>query len=217
MSTQNTPDALLFITPGCPYCPGVMQALAELVKQGAIGSLEIVNAALHPRRAEQLGVRTAPWIRIGSFILEGNQTPAQLRQWAQTAGTQEGTTRYLESLLREGKLARVEQLISGEPGMLKALLPLIAAADTPMQVRLGISAIIEGLQGQSALHALTDRLGRLSTSNDHRVRSDACYFLGLSGSASARQYLEPRLNDNHEEVREIAQEALDGLATPGER
>ena len=43
---------------------------------------------------------------------------------------------------------------------------------------------------------------------DHRVRADACYLLGLTGSADARTYIEVCLDDAHAEVREIAAKAM---------
>jgi hypothetical protein len=43
------------------------------------------------------------------------------------------------------------------------------------------------------------------------VRADACHLLGLTGSAAARAYVEVCLNDAHEEVREIAEEAMEEL------
>ena len=49
----STPDALLFITPGCPHCPGVLQGLSEMVKQGTIGKLTVINAASHPELRPQ--------------------------------------------------------------------------------------------------------------------------------------------------------------------
>ena len=57
------PDALLLISTHCPHCPAVLAALAELVKQGAIGRLEVVNLEQHPEVGQALGVRSVPWLR----------------------------------------------------------------------------------------------------------------------------------------------------------
>ena len=49
------PDALLLLAPGCPHCPAVLEGLGALVKDGALGTLEVVNIAVHPERAAATG------------------------------------------------------------------------------------------------------------------------------------------------------------------
>lgn len=210
MST-TPPDALLLIAPGCPHCPVVLQALGDMVKQGAIGRLEVINVAAHPEAAAQHGVRAAPWTRLGPFELEGAQTPQELRRWTELAGSPAGITRYLEQLLRDGQLARAEQQLTRHPDWLAHLLPLLTQADTPMQVRVGVGALIEGQAGSAELQALVPALGELSHAADHSVRADACHYLGLSGNAEAVPFLRARLEDESGEVREIAAESLEAL------
>jgi FOG: HEAT repeat len=205
------PDALLFIAPGCPHCPVVLQALSEMVKQGTIGRLEVINVAAHPEAAAEHGVRAAPWTRLGPFVLEGAQTPQELRRWLELAGKPDGITRYLEQLLRDGQLARAEQQLARHPDWLSHLLPLLTQADTPMQVRVGVGALIEGQAGSAQLQTLVPALGELSGAAEHSVRADACHYLGLSGSAEAVAFLRARLEDESSEVREIAGEALEML------
>ncbi len=210
---SQTPDALLFIAPGCPHCPVVLQGLAELVKSGAIGALEVVNVAAHPERAAELGVRAAPWTRIGAFVLEGAQTPATLRQWVERAGRDEGGSEYLRELLAGGRLAEAERFVN--LGRWADVLPLLSDVEAPMQVRVGANALLEGAAGSEALAALVPELGALAGHTDHRLRADACYLLGLSGSAAAKPLLRERLEDDSAEVREIAREALEELERGG--
>jgi hypothetical protein len=205
------PDALLFIAPGCPHCPVVLQGLGELVKLGAIGRLEVINVAAHPELAAQHGVRSAPWTRIGAFELEGAQTPQELRRWAELAGSADGISVYLEQLLRDGQLAHAEQQLARHPDWLTQLLPLLTKLDLPMQVRIGVGALFEGHAGSAELQALIPALGELSRADDHSLRADACHYLGLSGGAEAVPFLRARLEDESGEVREIAAESLEGL------
>ena len=65
------PDAQLLLSTHCPHCPAVLAALADLVKQGAIGRLEAVNLEQHPEVGQALGVRSVPWIRVGRIELAG--------------------------------------------------------------------------------------------------------------------------------------------------
>ena len=205
---DHAPDVLLVTTPGCPHCANVHAALKALREQGLINGLEVIDAGAEPGRAAELGVRAAPWIRIGPFVLTGTQSQQQLKQWAERAAGGLGMTEYLEHLLANGELEQAEQLMNQAPEQLEALLPLIMKAETPIQVRLGISSLLESHAGSPELQRLLPALAGLCRNADHRLRADACYFLGLTRSASARPVLLERLQDDHPEVREIAGEAL---------
>lgn len=209
--SSTVPDALLFITPGCPHCPVVLQGLSEMVKQGTIGKLTVINAATHPELAAEQGVRAAPWLRLGPFTLTGAQTPAQLQQWAAWAGSKEGLLRYLEHLFKEGDLKAAEAFIAAQPERLALLLATIANPEEAITVRLGANALLEGYAGRDELQALLPQLTELSRHDDHRIRADACHLLGLTASTEARAALEACLQDENAEVREIATDSLAAL------
>ncbi|MBI5890819.1 MAG: HEAT repeat domain-containing protein [Nitrosomonadales bacterium] len=211
MST-TPPDALLFITPVCKHCPPVLHALSELVKQAQIGKLTVVNIAAHPEQAAEYNVRGAPWLRLGAFTLTGAQSIAELKQWAEWASGEEGTAHYIEHLLREGGYQQAVAFIAGDTHRLKPLLAIVANPEANISVRLGVSALLEAHTNTPELQALLPQLAELTFHPDHRVRADACYLLGLTGSAEAGACVEACLKDANEEVREIAAEALDKLA-----
>jgi len=209
----NTPDALLFITSTCPHCPVVLQELSELVKQAAIGKLTVVNAEKHPEMAEEYGVRAAPWLRLGLFTLIGAQSPAELRQWVTWSSTEEGLAHYVEYLLLSGQYKNAKDFIAEDPKRLKPLLAIVANPEKTIEVRVGVDALLEAYSNAAPLQNLFPQLAALSQHADHRVRADACNFLGLSGIATARPYLETCLQDPSDEVREIAHESLVLLAS----
>jgi len=207
-ATQETPDALLFIAPGCPHCPTVLAGMSELVKQGLVGQLEVVNIAVHPQRAAQLGVRSVPWLRLGELEFEGLHGPAELRRWAQLAGTSAGLAEYFTERLKDGRLPQVTAMVASRPERLSALLDLAADPDTELTVRIGISAVIENMAGSPELLARLPALQHLADSDDPRVRADACHFLALSGSPDAVAMLETLTRDTERSVREVAQDCL---------
>lgn len=206
--TPSTPDALLLLSSGCPHCPIMLKTLSELLKQGAIGRLEAVNIEHHPEQAAEVGTRSVPWARIGLYEFQGAITPAELEGWVVDYGTVTGMSRYLTMLLKEGQLAKAEQLIQQSPKQLQALIPLIEETDTEMTVRIGVGALLEGVEGEPALTPLLTELARLSGSEDANIRADVCHYLGLSLNPEARPHLEQRINDDSSEVREIAAESL---------
>jgi glutaredoxin len=81
-SAEQVPDALLLMTAGCPHCPAAIQSLTQLLREGAIGRLEIVNVVIHTEEAEARGVKSVPWIQIGPFEVGGVTSPARLPELA---------------------------------------------------------------------------------------------------------------------------------------
>ena len=207
------PDALLLLSAHCPHCPGVLSALAELLKQGVIGRLEAVNLERHPEVGQALGVRSVPWIRIGRIELAGVHGKAELAAWAAKADSEEGMADWFHTLLKEGQLPKVQAMIEAEPGSLAAVLPIVGNVEASLNVRLGAGVLFEEFAGSDALRALLPRLGELSQHADARVRADACHYLGLSADIAARRWLEDRLADDDADVREIATESLQAIST----
>lgn len=206
--TRPAPDALLLLAPGCPHCPTVLEALARLVKDGDIGRLEVVNIAAHPQRAAELGVRSVPWTRIGPFALEGLHGVGELTRWVEQARRGGGHGAYAAHLLESRRLHDAETLVRQRPTSLGELVALLDDPDTSMQVRIGIGALLEGLQDSQALHDIVPELGRLTLSDLPQTRADACHYLGLTGSPEALAYARTCLQDSDREVREIAAETL---------
>ena len=202
------PDALLFVAPGCPHCATVLQGLNQLVRQGLVGKMTVVDVAEHPEQAAEYGVRAAPWLRLGPFTLTGAHSAAELRLWAGWANGEEGTAHYVEHLLTQGGYKQASAFIDADTHRLKPLLAIVADPGAKLEVRLGVSALLEAHANSPSLQNLLPQLAELARHADHRVRADACHLLGLTGSAAARAPLEVCLSDAHEEVREIAEEAM---------
>lgn len=192
----------------CPHCPSVLGSLSELVKQGVIARLEVVNLEQRPETGRELGVRSVPWVRIGLFEFSGLHSKAELQSWAEQAGTEQGMTKYFEQLLGDGEVMRVLGMISNDHSLLHALIGLVSDADAKINARIGAGVIMEDYEGKPELLALIPELGELTRHADARVRSDACHYLSLTHDDSVKRYIEPLLDDEHEDVREVAEESL---------
>jgi len=216
MNSENSdspPNALLFMAPGCPHCPTVLEGLGRLLKEGRIGRLEAVNVAAQPEYAEALGVRSVPWVRLGPFELDGALSLAELRQWSERVHDTAGMAAYFDRLLADGRRQKVEQLILDRPERTRALARLLGNPQTGMHVRLGVGAVLEGLQDTGALgEDFVHALGELTRHAEARVRADACHYLALTGNPQAVPYARACLEDPNAEVREIAAETLEALA-----
>jgi thiol-disulfide isomerase/thioredoxin len=208
------PDALLLISTHCPHCPAMLSALADLVKQGTIGRLEAVNLEQHPEIGQTLGVRSVPWLRLGRIELAGVHSKTELAAWVAKSDSEEGIADWFHMLLKEGQLPRAQAAIEADPTLLAAVLPIVGNVDASLNVRLGAGVLLENFAGSATLRVLLPRLGELSQHTDARVRADACHYLGLSGDAAAKPWLEARLADEDADVREIAAESLENLSSP---
>jgi glutaredoxin len=205
------PAARLFTSPGCPHCNGVKRSLEQLLQQGIITELEIVDISQQPERARELGVRSVPWLEMGELILSGEQSLSELRQWATRLAAPDALVDYYASLLADGELAVAESMLQKNPVTLSALLLLLIRKDLPLQVRIGTMALFEGFAGRVQLQQLVPELSAHSGHSDYRIRADIAYLLGLSGTQQALSPLQSLLKDENPEVREIAQEAVEEL------
>jgi thioredoxin-like negative regulator of GroEL len=152
------PDALLFTAPSCPHCATVLQGLNELVKQGLVGRLTVMDVAEHPEQAAGYGVRAAPWLKLGPFTLTGAYSSAELRQWVEWASGEAGIAHYVEHLLRQGGYRQAAAFIDADTQRLKPLLAIVANPAAKIEVRLGASALLEAHANTPALQRLLPQL-----------------------------------------------------------
>lgn len=211
MNSPLKPDALLFLTSLCPHCPAVMAGLADLVKRGVIGRLEVINLEIYPEAAEALQVRSVPWLRLGPFQLTGARSAGELEIWARRALSAEGMSDAMHDLLKQADLVQVLRLIEADAARLAALLPIVANPEASLNVKLGAGVVFDEFVGQPCLRALLGELGELTRHADARVRADACHLLSLTRSEEAKVFLQAALEDESAEVREIAAESLQSL------
>lgn len=208
MTQQPLPSALLFVAPGCAHCPVVLEGLGRLLKAGRLARLEAVNVAAEPELAAAHGVRSVPWVRIGPFELIGAFSPAELADWVEHAASGTGWASYFAHLIEGRRLAAVTRQVEDAPRRLSDLLSLLQHDATPLDVRIGVSAVVEELADTPVLAAVVPELEQLTLSASAQTRGDACHFLGLTGDAQVIPAVRRLLDDEQPDVREIAAETL---------
>jgi len=207
-----TPEVSLAITPSCPHCPSMLAVLGQLVKNGDIGSLHIVNITQQTGFAADNQIRSVPWLKIGPFILQGLHSQKEIETWLARAQSEQGMLEYFTQMLSDGELETVTRALKQSPETIKFFIPLISSDETNINVRLGMGAILEDLAGQRIVENLLDDLIELLNHADARVRGDAAHFLSFIKSSAAIAALQKCLNDSNEDVREIAAESLEALS-----
>jgi glutaredoxin len=214
MPTNNktmTPDTRLLIAPACPHCGSVTETLTKLVKEGLIGRLEIINLAVRPEAAAEVGTRSVPWFKIGEFEFTGAHSEQEIRRWAEKAAQGEGWSAYYHDLIDNRQLDQAISSLHQHPERLGELIATLEDKDLPMVVKIGIGAVIEDFEDTEELKKCIPQLERLTRSGDPGTRADACHYLGLTGSSEVIPALENLLNDKNKHVQEIAEETITEL------
>lgn len=211
--SDPAPEVLMLLGTHCPHCPGVLGVLTDFVKQGIIASLEVINLEKKPEVAERLGVRTVPWVRIGWYELEGLHSKKELQQWVELAGSSKGAIAYFSEVLAAGQVNKVLSILKTHTDLMPYMFDLLADADAKINIRLGIGVVMEEFAGDAEFTQYIPKLGELTQHQDARVRSDACHYLSLTGNKAALPYVTALLEDESEEVREVARESMEDLAT----
>ena len=204
-------EAKLLIAPGCPHCATMMNLLGELLKEGRIGRLLMINISEQPDEAAKHNVRSVPWLKLGEMEFSGAHSRAELENAIDMSVSDDGQQRSFYEQLKSGRLDEVAALIESNKSLLPDLVALLKGKEVPMTVRIGVSAILESYQEEPAvLNVILPDLLELSESQDETVRADACHFLFLEGSQAARNRLQQCLEDESAMVREIAEESHTG-------
>ena len=205
---SHKPAVLLATTPSCPYCPAMKQILQQLDQRQLLSELRIIDISQDPQLAEQYQIRSVPWLKIAELEFTGVYTPKELEYWVSHATSDEGIQLYLSQQLENGRLAEVEKQIHAHSNWLAIAVGLLADMDAPMQARIGLSALIEGLSDQALLKSILPNLQQYAHHTDPRVRGDACHLLGCIDDESATQTLRECAHDPDPQVREIAEDSL---------
>ncbi len=202
-------EAKLLIAPGCQYCSTMMSLLGDLLKEGRIARLLMINIAEQPEEAAKHNVRSVPWLKLGDMEFTGAVSRPEIENAVDMLVSGNSQQRFLFETLKNGQLNTVTELVKEDTGQLQNLVSLLKGKDVPMVVRIGVSAVLESfMENPSALKPVLPDLLELSESTDDTVRADACHLLSLEGSNEAKQRLQECTSDPSGVVREIAEDAL---------
>lgn len=212
---NSPPKALMLLSTHCAHCahcPSVMESLTKLIKKGVLSSLELINLENSPEVAEQLGVKTVPWTRIGWFELEGLYTLTELQQYAEMASSDEGAIEYISELYIQGKVDRVLSLVDEHHEIMRYLFALLIDADEKINIKLGIGVVIEEYATRDWFQEYVPVLVDMILHTDPRVRADVCHYLALTENRDALPVISALLNDDSEEVREVARDSIEAFS-----
>jgi len=207
----DAPDAIMLLGTSCPHCPGVLKHLSLLIKTGEIGRLQIINLEQHPEEAQEYGVRSVPWVRIGTYELSGAQDLAALKQRVEWAKKDTSLAGEFDYWLSEAQVDKALEYIKKEPESISSIIELLGDSATVLSTRIGIGVIMEEFAGSEMLKQLIPDFTKLANHEDQRIRADVLHYLALTESKKAIPILEEHINDKDSEVAEVAIDSLEEL------
>lgn len=211
MNEKTPPNAIMLLGTSCPHCPGVLKHLSQLIKSGEIGQLQIINLEQHPEAAQEHGVRSVPWVKIGKYQLSGAQDLAALQQRVEWANKDTSLAGEFDYWLSEAQVDKAIDQIKEEPKSISSIIELLGDSATVLSTRIGIGVIMEEFAGSQMLQQLIPNFAELANHDDPRIRSDVLHYLALTESIKAIPVLEKHVNDEDSEVSEVANESLEAL------
>ena len=211
MPEKKPPDAIMLLGTSCPHCPGVLKYLSQLIKTGEIGRLQIINLEQHPEEAQEYGVRSVPWVKIGKYKLSGEQDLAALQQRVTWANKDTSLAGEFDYWLSEAQVDKALDHIKKEPESISSIMELLGDSATVLSTRIGIGVIMEEFAGSEMLKQLIPDFAKLANHDDQRVRADVLHYLALTESQKAIPILETHINDKDSEVAEVASDSLEVL------
>ncbi len=208
---MTAPTATLLLSTHCPHCPSVLQSLSDLLKKGDLSQLHVVNIEADPDVAQQLGVRSVPWIKIADYVLTGLQPMDALKQRIEWANKQDNLLGEFDHMLSHGDAQKVIDSINADNQHFDVIMKLLEDPATILSTRIGIGVIMEEFEGTQILKSYLNKLIELLDSKDNRVRADAAHYLSLTHSSEAIPHLESHKNTEDQELREVIEDSLEVL------
>ncbi len=204
----------LFVMPGCPICPQMERLFRQLEEEGLLDQLEVVDITREPERAQALGIRSAPSYLVNGVLFSGLKQRSEIEQ---LLGQNEGEKwrSLLGEELSEGGMQAAREAVLEHEAAREALFDLLDDPETPLVVRIGLSAIIEELAERGLLEAYQPRLLKLAQHEDERIALDGLYYLSMLHTPEAMQTLSRIAEDDTHPLQQQAKELLQEQAESG--
>jgi hypothetical protein len=214
---EEAAEVLVFVAPGCPNCPHGVRAAATLAVASPLVTVSVVDATQFAAQASQFQVKSVPTAVVdGELTLVGVDSIKQLpgRLLERQAGGPGAELAVFTSLVESGRLADAAlRLANGSA--IEAFAELWSRSSLESRIGLTLTAQHALDEDPTALDGLVPHLLPNLEHEDPARRSDTADLLGSIGHQDARAALKTLCQDEHPDVAEAAQDALDALDERG--
>ncbi len=201
-----------YISAQCPHCPRTVLILNQLALSFDGVKHLIIDSLSFATRTNKAGVSSVPTVFIGGTARwVGGISTEDLIKLISTETDDEAWGMTLVSQLNHGELAQALRTLKEHHGANRRLLDLLTKPD--MSNRMTALRLIEvaAEEAPETLEGITMELCKLLENKDDNIRGDAAYALGLIKDPKSKEFLQRALNDPNRDVRETAEEALEGM------
>ncbi len=197
----------LFVMQDCHVCPQMERIFHDLKLQGEITQLKVFDVKEHPQLAQQYHIRSVPHYMINGIAFSGLKSQTEILKLLHS-GEEQNLQLWIAEQLAEGQLSEVETRVIQQPQARQALVQLLEDIDTPLMVRIGLTAVIESLAEHGVFTDFESRFIQLANHPQDRIAIDALYYLQLLSSPSSLEKLSEIAKNGRSELQLQAQELL---------
>jgi hypothetical protein len=205
----------VFVSPDCPNCPRSVVAAVSVCTGNPRAMVRVIDATAFAELAVATGVRSVPMVVADSGLtVVGALDAEELADKLTAARASDGEGVVFGSLVDAGRFGEAAVLLSS-PQARRVFVDRWRASALEGRIGLSLTAD-EALAGDpGALDAMVPDLLPLLAADSAPLRGDTAELVGKIGHPSARSALERLLDDDDEDVAEIAADAVEELAATG--
>lgn len=204
-------DLRLYVSPQCPFCPGVTRQMISLTSVSDLIRLTVRDGLLFPEAAQSDHIQSVPTVILDPHF-----------RWTGTVQTEDIldvlihrddiSSTAMERMILEGNAFRLSELMLEKEMIFPAFSDLLT--HELFSVRLGAMAAMEEIAEQNIRLAasIADPLLEGFDRHNNQVRGDILHILGEAGNAA----IIPRLKaiekmQSDPEIREAVTEAIEKI------
>ena len=204
-------ELTVFIAEACPHCPRAVGVAIRLALANPQVQALVIDAQRFPELAAEQGVRSVPTTVIdGELAITGVKPLEEILQALRERGAPEHHQRRKKALLQGERLDEATALLTTPAGA-AAFCALWAQSE--LSDRLGLMLLAEEAleDDEDALDGLVDGLLPALGAASASLRGDTADLLGQIALPAAQPALQGLLQDDNDDVVELAEEALEAI------
>jgi len=211
---EKAAEILVFIAPACPHCPQAVRAAHLMALNSKPLSVSVIDVQRFEAFTETFNIRSVPMTVIDrSMMINEAISPAKLAELVFSIESDDFKEKALLSLVAFGNVDRaLEFLFELKDG---TDIFLSAWKKSIMSQRMGLMLMAEQAleEDEHIFNSIVPGLIDVLSMDDVTLRGDTADLLGQIGHPDAAEPLKKLLNDENEDVVEIAREAIEKIET----
>jgi thiol-disulfide isomerase/thioredoxin len=203
-------ELITFVAQLCPHCAKVVEKVNAMAIANPKIESRIVDAILFSDIAQKYEIMSTPTVLInGKIKLVGALQEDELVEWLIKSST-DYKLDYFVKLLGDGRIEEVEAMVASHEDI-EVLVEILKRSE--VMARIGAVLLLERLfkKNPELVKSAKQKIREMLHNSDSNVKQDVAMVLGKIGDSSDIPFLERLLEDEDEEVKEAASEAIEEI------